>query len=185
MKNAHVFHPVEETLKRVFSSYSDETLGTILVIGAVGLMVGCGLVLYGRRRCVQLVRDIVARIKLTFEMRRNPQLRMRFECLRKYETFVESSRPAFDGRYDGDGSVSLAALFIMRDFTDEEIGVIAEYLNVTLFNGHSDIGRIIEFLEDERRIATNQPLLVCGHVRRLDRLTQRLSESCDTSDTSA
>lgn len=159
---------------------SDGALGAMLVSAVVMLGIGLGLVLVGKKRLDIIARDTVERLRIAAEERRDPALRMRNACVRKYQRVLEAVLPAERNTLKPwrHGEMVSSTL---RELTDEEIQALASFLDVLFFDGRGPVGRLADFLKAERSMMRRGTRAAEGHLIRLNRLVRDIQrEATDT-----
>ncbi len=156
------------------SRVSDGIKGTVLVLAFIVPGVCLGLALVGRKALAEIVLGIVARMRVAVEELRDPELRRRNVCIRRYRHALDIlAKPPEGNRARRQRNSLLVAITILH-VTDDEIPVLADYLNKLLFEGNANVDHFADFLEEEREMVQGSLVMSGGHLIRLTRLTEQI-----------
>ncbi len=152
----------------------DETAGRWLLFSTMGFAVLLGLLLSGKRALRDLAAGTAARLRLAVEEFRDPRLRAMNVCIRRYQRALRILARPVPGRPHRLQRNRLYVAATLRRISDEDIKVLADSLNVSMFGGIASADRLVAFLQEERQMALADLTAASGHLVRLTRLAEQI-----------
>lgn len=144
-------------------------IGFVLVSGTL-----LGLVLTGRRAIAALARGLADRLRIALEEFRNPALRERNRCVRRYQRALDILATPVAGNPHRLRRNRLYVVLTLRDLSDKDTEHLAGFLNVFLFEGTGPVDRLVAFLREERGMVATDLRAAGGHLIRLNQLSDRI-----------
>jgi hypothetical protein len=149
----------------------------VLTVAVSGVLLG--MVLAGRTALAVFARDFAARLRLAAAEFRDPALRERNDCVRRYQRAVDMLAKPVSGSPERLSRNRLFAAVTLRGLSDKDVSVLASYLNFFLFEGEGPADRLADFLRAEREMVAADLRAASGHLVRLTRLAQQIHRGMD------